>query len=269
MRVDDNTLLATKLALWRCPFAVGDEVELRKPNYSPTGFKGVLTAVKPDYKSNQVILTFDSTLPPHVASDSIIMNSRYDSRNFIIRNCYFHENRARGMLCNSPDGLVEHNRFFHNQGSAILCLTDCGPTWCEGPGAQNIVFRENTFEQANSCGSSNGATIATYAKNGGVISGYPVIKNILIENNIFKECPGPFLYAQSFKSISLVRNTFSNSEKPPLDVKLRGSIVAQNGSVLQVEDNSWTTKNGLPTPELLFAPESVRDVSCKNNVLKN
>jgi hypothetical protein len=62
--------------------------------------------------------------------------TNHASRNCIIRNRYFQENRARGVLCNPADWLVEGNRFFHNQHAAMLLVSDVGSSWSEGFGAR-------------------------------------------------------------------------------------------------------------------------------------
>jgi hypothetical protein len=43
----------------------------------------------------------------------------------INRNCSFHENRARAILRNTAGQVIEDNRFFHDQSSAILLIAAC------------------------------------------------------------------------------------------------------------------------------------------------
>ncbi len=267
-QTDAHTLIATGFLPWSCPYSPGDLIEIRNHDYSPTGFKGKLKAVNPDYKTRQSELIFEDELPDKVAADVILWNHRYGSHNFIVRNCFFHENRARGMLCNTADGLVEGNRFFHNQAAAVLCLTDVGPSWSEGFGARNIVFRDNTFEAENSCGSFDGAAVSIYASSNGIFSKYPILTNILFENNTFKEMTGPAIEAKSFKDVSIVRNTFINAHKPPIDLKMRGSIFAELGSGLTVEQNTWSTHKGMVRPELFYDGDTTRGIECSGNTVK-
>ena len=111
-RVDPHTLVAEHIVPWTCPYAQGDLVEIRNGDFSLTGFTGKLKAATPDYKHSEVTLVFENQLPSQVNPDAILFNHRYGSRNCIIRDCYFHENRARGVLCNTADWVVEGNRFF-------------------------------------------------------------------------------------------------------------------------------------------------------------
>lgn len=157
-RLDAHTLLAENIVPWRSPYNPGDMVEIRNGDYSPAGFTGKVQTVKNDYKNNTVTLVFEQPLPGQIVSDAILFNHRYGSRNCIIRNCYFHENRARGVLCNTADWLVEGNRFYHNQHSAMLLIADMGSSWSEGFGARNVIVRHNTFDSSNCLGVGEGAT---------------------------------------------------------------------------------------------------------------
>ena len=266
-RVDAHTLLVKKIVPWYCPFASGDLVEIRNGDYSPTGFTGKLKESKPDYKGNEVTLVFEQELPGHITSDAILFNHRYGSHNCIIRNCYFHENRARGILCNTADWLIEGNRFFHNQHSAMLLLADVGPSWSEGFGAQNVVIRNNQFDSSNSIGAWDGAAVGIRATSNGIVTQYPLLENILLEGNIFKEMTGPAIEAASFNNLVIRNNKFINKEKAPIALKMRGSIQAVFGSGLWVEGNDWTTQNGIDPPSLLYDAETTKKIVCNGQVL--
>jgi Right handed beta helix region len=267
--VDAHTLLVKKIVPWYCPYAAGDLVEIRNGDYSPTGFSGKLKESKVDYKKNEVTLVFEQELPGRIVSDAILFNHRYDSHNCIIRNCYFHENRARGILCNTADWLIEGNHFFHNQFSAMLLLADVGPSWSEGFGAQNVVIRNNRVESSNCIGAWDGAAVGIRATSNGIITHYPLLRNILFENNIFQEMTGPAIEAASFNNLVIRNNKFSNNEKAPIMLKMRGSIQAGFGSGLWVEGNDWTTQNGIESPSLLYDAETTKKIVCQGNHLQN
>jgi hypothetical protein len=268
-RVDAHTLVAEGIVAWMCPYAAGDLVEIRNGDYSPTGFKGKLKESKTDYKSKETTLVFEQELPSRIASDAILFNLRYSSRNCIIRNCYFHENRARGLLCNTADWLIEGNRFFHNQHSAMLLVADVGPSWSEGFGARNVIIRNNQFESSNSMGAGEGAVVGMSATSGGSTTRYPLLENILFENNVFKEMTGFALEATSFKNLVIRQNSFINREKAPIALKMRGAIRAELGSGLWVEGNEWTTQNGMASPSLLYDAETTQKIVCQGNRLRN
>lgn len=266
-RVDAHTLIVENIVPWVCPYAPGDKVEIRNEDYSPTGFTGTVNQAKPDYKNKTWTLVFDQSLSVHIVSDAILFNHRYGSHNCIIRNCYFHENRARGVLCNTADWLVEGNRFYHNQHSAMLLIADVGPSWSEGFGAQNVIIRHNQFDSSNCMGAGDGAMIALGANCNGSATHYPLIDNILLENNTFKEMTGPAIEASAFKNLVIRNNSFVNSGKPPVAEKMRGSIRAEFGSGLWVEGNDWTTQKDIDLPRLLYDAETTQKIVGQGNRL--
>jgi len=265
--VDSHSLIAEGIVDWRCPFAAGDVVEIRKGDFSPTGFQGKLISSTPNYKTSETTLVFDRDLPSRLGSDSILFNLRYGSRNCVIRNCYFHENRARGILCNTANWLIEGNRFFHNQMSAILLLADVGASWKEGFGAQNVIIRNNQFESSNSIGASDGATVWISANNNGSPTPYPLLRDLLFENNVFKEMTGSSIEATSFENLVIRQNKFINLEKAPTALPMRGSIRAELGRGLWVEGNEWTTQNGFAPPNLAYDAQTTAKIVCKINQL--
>ncbi len=268
-RVDARIIVATNIVPWRCPYAAGDMIEIRNGDYSPTGFTGKLTEARADYKNNETTLVFDQELPSHVASDAILFNHRYNSHNCIIRNSYFHENRARAILCNTADWLIDGNRFFHNQYSALHLLADSNSSWNEGFGAQNIIIRNNQFMAENPAGAHDGAVVYVSADINGRPSYYPLLENILFEKNVLEETPGPAIEAASFKNLIIHNNRFINREKALIAFKMRGSIRAELGSGLWVEGNEWTTQNGNASPSIFFDAETTQNIVCHGNRLTN
>jgi hypothetical protein len=257
-RVDDFTLVATQIVPWRCPFAAGDPVEIRNSDFSPTGFSAKLKSSTADYKKNETTLVFTQKLPPRIPTDAMLFNRRYGSHNVIIRNCYFHENRARGVLCNSADWLVENNRFFHNQHAAMLLEPDVSPgLWSEGFGARNVVVRGNSFESCNPKGAGDGS------------SPYPLLDGILFEKNQFEETPGPAITATSFRNLIIQNNIVVNNDKSTLAEKMRGGIRAELGTGLWVEGNDWTTQRGIDPPNLFYDADTTRSIVCRANKPKS
>jgi len=267
-RLDGHTLVAENLLGWTCPYAAGDKVEIRNGDFSPTGFSGTLKSATSDYKKKNVTLVFDQELPAKIDPDAILFNHRYNSHNCIIQNCYFHENRARGVLCNTADWLIEGNRFYHNQHPAMLLITDVSSSWSEGFGARNVIVRNNQFETSNCMGTGDGAAIALSAAVNGVISSYPLIENILFESNTFKDMNGPAITAASFKNLVIVNNKLIDSVYPHVTPKMAASIRAELGNGLWINGNDWTTTAGTPIPYLFYDPQTATKIDCAGNRLQ-
>ena len=265
VRMDAHTLLAVNLVPWRCPFTPGDPVEMRNADYSPAGFTGRLKSVTPDYKNSTVTLVFNETLPGHIASGAILFNHRYGSHNVIIRNCYFHENRARGVLCNTADWLVEGNHFYHNQHSAMLLISDVGSSWSEGFGAKNVIIRNNLFDSSNCIGAGDGAVVAIGATCNGSPVYYPFLTGFLFEGNTFQEMTGPVLEGSAFQDLVFRNNKIMDMEKAPTVEKIRGAIKVEHGNGVWVYDNRWITGKGIDAPGLFVDPGTVQRVFSGGN----
>jgi hypothetical protein len=218
---------------------------------------------------SEVTLVFSQKLPAHVPSDAILFNHRYGSHNVIIRNCYFHENRARGVLCNSTGWLIENNHFFHNQHAAMLLMADVLPgLWAQGFGARNVVVRGNRFEACNPKGANDGAAVQLGATVRRGTQPYPLLGGILFEANQFEETPGPTIVATSFKNLVFLNNAVVNRQKAPQPAPMRGSVRAELGTGLWVEGNAWTTRTGVDTPKLFYDAETTRSIVCRGNQMK-
>lgn len=128
-------------------YRVGDRIEFRYSDLSPTGKSAVIKQVgTADARNGIYEIIFDSPAVPQPLTpgdDLLIFNRAYDSRNIVIRNSSFHHNRARGILLLARDVTVENNLFRHHEMEAIKIETGYGPAWCEGYGASNIVVRGN------------------------------------------------------------------------------------------------------------------------------
>ena len=137
-------------------------------------------------------------------------------------------------------------------------IADIDPNWAEGFGARNIIVRDNKFDTINPAGAHDGATVFVGALVLGNSSHYPLLENLLFENNTFQEMTGPAIEAASFNNLVIRNNKFINNEKAPITLKMRGSIQTSFGSGLWVEGNDWTTQNGIDPPSLLYDAETTQ-----------
>jgi len=122
-------------------------------------------------------------------------------------------------------------------------IADVNRSWSEGFGARNVIVRDNKFESLNCNGAQDGAAVYMSATINDTPSHYPLLGNLLFENNVFSEMTGPAIEAASFKDVIIRNNRFINRETVPINLKMRGSIRAELGSGL-----SWTPTRG-KTPE--------------------
>ena len=253
----------------------GDSLEFRKPDYSPADFKATITVINKEQGSYK--LTFDKKIPGDMNSQYIIFNRRYDSRNIIIRNCYFHDNRARGLLILARDVTIENNRFFRNQMGALKLETGYTlNSWCEGYGVSNVLIRNNVFEYINPTYRYLNEKhpviyMSVYLKTDPSMqkTEYPIINNITIENNKFINNPGAITYVSSAGNVIIKDNIIKNNLPFTQAFPHRGIIYAAYVNGLYVTGNSWGKSTYTPVPGLATDPNTpVNKVYSWNNILK-
>lgn len=101
------------------------------------------------------------------------------------------------MIIQVNDVTVENCTFSHVESPAMKVTTGWTETlWCEGVGVTNCVVRNCTFDRCNAGGGGEGSIVVstylhqpTYA-HGTEASDYPIIRDILFENNRFVDCEG-------------------------------------------------------------------------------
>ena len=172
---------------------------------------------------------------PPAAATEIVDLSRSGAR-FVIRNNRYLYNRPRGILLESSLGLVEKNVFIGQTGHGIVVGVCPGE---EGPGAQNVLFRENTFTNVGSFPPAGiqsddvrlGALVV--AVQDGLEnqnSMKPVFESLIFEGNIFNNLQGPGLYLSRANAVAVVNNRLTNTDLSKGDA--RQSATGLNGSIV-------------------------------------
>jgi len=255
-------------------YHVGDPLELRYDDLSPTGFTSKITAINPvDPAAGIHEITMEKEIPDQRGGGFILFNRRYDSSRVLIRNCKFHNNQTRGLLLLASDITVEGCQFFHNQMSAIKI--ESGYTlesWCEGFGASNIVIRNNTFDRVNAKGSLKdehepAIYIGSYLKTdpSREKTAYPILHDILIENNRFVNCPGVIAFICSASRVILRNNTIVNDIPRLAPSLFRGAVGTSFSSEIFVTGNNWIPSPLTPRPGIFFDRATSDKIYCWDN----
>lgn len=199
----------------------GDVLNFKNPEFFDINYSAKIVSVKPlgGIKSE---IEIEGTLPPAIGEGYIIYNTACCSANYIIRDNYFHENRARGLLLQSPNGLCENNCFYKIEGQAIKVVMDIMPTlWQEGTGVDNLVIKNNTFTL---CNYSCWGEIITIGGNidGGTVKAMP-FTNITVEGNTFEDISTRILNADNVNGLDYTGNTVIKGSAFPASVN-KGKI---------------------------------------------
>lgn len=248
-------------------FRKGDKLVFVNTDLTPTGFSAVITDKKPSGNAYKFFL--DKKIPEEIGSEHIIYNTSFDSAHFVIRNCKFHENRARGILVQADCGIIENCEFYNIQGAAIQIETGVSSGWCEGRGVRDVVIRNNKMTGCDVNDWGKGVIyMSTYALDGvpivnsdypnrtstvedacGVVfrTPYPVFKNITIQDNVIEEYPRRAMILTSFDGLVLKNNVFKNDKTRICNNPDRGSVYIAYGKNAEEENNVFK-----PSPYMLM-----------------
>ena len=252
----------------------GDRIELRNGDYSPTGFFGTFVEAKrvPGSKSDFDV-TFAEEVPEETKDGFILFNWAFDTRNVIVRNCRFHDNRARALLILARDVTVENNVFRHQEMGAIKIET--GYTynlWSEGYGVSNVVIRGNLFDTVNPSGSYvshrqrsiyTGIYLRTDPSQD--TTDYPIIKDVLIEGNVFRDNTGATAYLSSISNVVVRGNIIEDPTPRRRESPYRSQFFLTNARDAKIIDNVYRASPSVQAPGVAYDQESCSGIVVEGN----
>lgn len=193
------TLIASAMRL-----EAGDTLAFKNEKFENTDLTAKIVSVKDlDWITKEVVV---EVLPESVKEGWTAYNTECGSDNYVISNNYFHENRARGLLLQSSNGLCENNKFYKTMAQAIKVVMDIEPTlWQEGTGVDNLIIRNNTFEKCNY--SDWGSVIEIGTNIAGRSAETAVFTNIEISSNSFKDIPSILMRTDNINGLVFADNT--------------------------------------------------------------
>ena len=243
----------------------GDRIEFRNGDYSPTGFFGTLVEARlvPGTKTSYDV-TFKEEIPDETKDGFILFNWAYDTHNVIVRNCRFHDNRARGLLILARDVTVENNVFRHNEMGAIKIETGYTyNSWSEGYGVSNVVIRGNLFDMVNPSGSSvihrqRSIYAGIYLRTDPSpdTTDYPIISDLLIERNVFRDNTGVTAYLSSVSNVVVRCNIIEDPTPRRRESPYRSQFFLTNAKDVKILDNVYRASPNVPSPGVSFDSDS-------------
>lgn len=224
-------------------FAVGDTAIFSGKGFDGLGFSATITSVG----GNR--LTFDKELPDYIVKDCIVSNGSIDSGNYVISNNYFHENRARGLLLQSDNGLCENNSFYKIMANPIKVIMDISSgLWLEGTGVNGLVIRNNSFTECNVVEWSSQISISTNID--GHSADSTLFYNITVENNSFDNFYGRLIDASNVSNLKICGNRINNKDGDRESRRGR-IIIRQSCSKVTISGNEYTASIKAPFQRLI------------------
>ena len=208
-RLSAHQLLALRVQERTLQFAPGSKIELRRPDLSPIGYTSLVTAAEYHEAERTCILTLEDPLPEELDPESIVFNRSFHTDHYIIRNCRFTNNRARGALLQGSHGLVENNLFENLQGAAIQIETGCENRWSEGQGVTDLLIQKNIIRHCD----LNAWQMAVIYMGVYLPAGrtdYPIFQDVEICHNTIIDCPRLAGFFSSCRNVQIHDNTIIN-----------------------------------------------------------
>lgn len=216
----------------------GNVLHFRDKKFNDTEF----TAEIKDYvyhpENTSYDITFTENIGANVGVDYIADNTSCCSDNYVVRNNYIHENRARGFLLQSSNGLCENNRFYKTEMQAIKIVMDISPNlWYEGTGVDRLVIRNNDFEMCDYIDNGEVITIGTNIAGQKAVS--QPFTNIEITGNTFKEFPSRVLNADNVNGLVFSSNSIDAGTKMPKKLTSARAYFGEYVSNIRFKNNEW------------------------------
>lgn len=224
-------------------FAAGDTAIFSSKGFDRLGFSAEVTSVEGKK------LTFDKELPDYIVKDCIVSNGSIDSGNYVISGNYFHENRARGLLLQSNNGLCESNRFYKTMANPIKVIMDISSgLWLEGTGVNGLVIRNNSFVECNVVEWSAQISISTNID--GKSADSTLFYNITVENNSFDNFYGRLVDASNVSNLKICGNRINNKDGS-YEARRGRIIIRQSCSRVTISNNEYKASVKAPFQRLI------------------
>lgn len=224
-------------------FAAGDTAIFSSKGFDRLGFSAEVTSVEGKK------LTFDKELPDYIVKDCIVSNGSIDSGNYVISGNYFHENRARGLLLQSNNGLCENNRFYKTMANPIKVIMDISSgLWLEGTGVNGLVIRNNSFVECNVVEWSAQISISTNID--GKSADSTLFYNITVVNNSFDNFYGRLVDASNVSNLKICGNRVNNKDGS-YEARRGRIIIRQSCSRVTISNNEYKASVKAPFQRLI------------------
>lgn len=255
-------------------FKVGDPIELRDDDFSPSGFTGKIKSVKPIDASKGVHeIVFADKIPQPKGEGFIMFNHYYSSGNILLRNCKFHSNRARGIIIQCPNVTVENCVIKNNEMAGMRIVTGYTPNlWSEGFGVDNLLVRGCVFESTNRTdvkadGFARDIHIGIYRTTGERTGQtmYPIMSNITFEKNTFKNAYGLVAFITSSGNVVFRENTIINDIPRKKTLPYRGSFLVKASTDTAIVNNIIVESKYAPNPGVYAEADTVKGLKIGGN----
>ena len=217
-KVDDRTVLAAhNLKMVDSPDP-GDVMEISHVDdmipYSTATVKKVEVLPKDGIQR----LEFEEPLPVELRDGDVFGNASRTPK-VRIKNVQVRNNRARGMLIQTRDAIVEDCKFTNCTGPGIMVLTEV-TFFFESIGTRDVTIRNCTFDHCNYGAATGPAALCAmaYLKDMSFPPKPGIHKNVVFEGNTIRRTNNSGIFIAGVDGIKILGNTIEGAcDDPTLD----------------------------------------------------
>lgn len=267
-KIDDRTILAAhNLKMIDAPDP-GDVMEISHVDdlipYATARVKKV--EVLPNDGLHKV--EFIDPLPAELKEGDVFGNATRTPK-VRISNCRVRNNRARGMLIQTRDAIVENCNFTNCTGPGILVLTEV-VYFFESIGTRDVVVRNCTFDHVNyGAAIGPGALCAmAYLKDFKYPPKPGVHKNVIFEGNVIRNTDNSGIFVAGTDGITIRSNKITNACDYPTTDSGSSAIYVMSSRDILIEANTADSRNqgdGAKTMLLFGDGIDKNTITIKNN----
>lgn len=217
-RVDDHTVLCQhNLKMVDVPDA-GDDLELsHQETLLPFATNRVVSASLEAGPEKIHRLTFAEALPAELRAGDVLGNASRVPKLRISR-CTVRGNRARGVLCQTRDAVIEDCTFRNCTGPGVLVLTET-THFFESIGTRNVTVRNCLFENCNQGAATAEAPLAVLAwlKENSYPPQPGVHRDVTFEGNRIIGSASSGIFAVAVDGLTVRKNVIEQSCLKPRD----------------------------------------------------
>lgn len=224
-RADDHTVLCRhNLKMADVPDP-GDVLELSHPEtLLPFASSHVRTAGLDAFSENLHRVAFVEELPAELRPGDVLGNASRTPK-LRMRRCTVRANRARGVLCQTRDAVIEDCTFQYCTGPGVLVMTEI-THFHESIGTRNVTVRNNLFDNCNQGAATAEAALAALAwlKNNAYPPKPGVHREVTFEGNRITGSANSAIFAVAVDGLTIRSNIIQQACLKPGNEKRRNAI---------------------------------------------
>ena len=237
-QLDDHTVLCQhNLKMVDVPDA-GDAMEISPPENLLAFATNRVQSAKLEPGADKIHrIIFSELLPATLRVGDLLGNASRVPK-LRMSHCTVRANRARGILCNTRDAIIEDCTFNHCTGSGVMLITE-NVHFYESIAPGNVTVRHCRFENCNQGAASSSAalTAVVWLKDFAYPPGPGVIRDVRFEGNEIINTPRSAIFAVAVDGLTIRSNTIQNACMNPVKQKEPSAIQTLNCSREVISDN--------------------------------